>query len=418
MDLLGGYDSDSGSESVETSEQLHNTKQPPVAIQSILRNNNNNNNNNTKSQTIPQITKEVSKKGKRLLKLSAVLPQEILDRLQRGEGAYESDSDEEIVRQKGAVPPQKAGTKKDRMSTSSISVTGAMDTDIHSLLSDLHSVVPSESKEKEIRKETMGDAFMNVSSTIIRKQKPGQVVNIHEPTTNSTEQMPLKNDTNNKKDIVVEEVHSDSDKEEENDTNIKLQTLFPQAETRLSMKQPLVRRPMDAAPLISTSKGIHSSIKSMPLHSPQEQLPSQGLISKPSEQNEMNLESSSHRSKRSKREIEKALRAGNFENIDSLATQTIDTREYEQPDEHHILATSGLATEGSSSFRTSGLERYVPSEGMSVQGGVVGKMKGKSQIHSLVSSAASYEANQRRMAAMGMGKTKSSRVDAKRKYGW
>jgi hypothetical protein len=136
------------------------------------------------------------------------------------------------------------------------------------------------------------------------------------------------------------------------------------------------------------------------------------------EQNEMNLDSSNQKAKRSKRDIEKALRAGNFENIDSLTTQTIDTREYDQPDEHQILATSGLAAEGSSSFRTSGLERYVPSEGMSVQGGVVGKMKGKSQIHSLVSSAASYEANQRRMAAMGLGKAKSGRADAKRKYGW
>jgi hypothetical protein len=416
MDLLGGYDSDSGSESADAMENVTDQKQPPAAVKSILR-------NNTKHQLVPERTttkEDASKKGKRILKLSSVLPQEILDRLQRGEGAYESDSEEDEHVVSKTTPAQRtAGLNQSKTSRSSIN--DSMDSDIHSLLSDLHSVIPSESKEKEVRKETMGDAFMTVSSTIIRKQKPGQVVNIHEPRTSSEQKNPSKE--KKMEDLVVEDVHSDSDhdQKESNDDGITsktVQTLFPQAEARVPIKRPLVRRPMDAAPSISSLKGIHSSIETMTLPPPQENVPAQAPMYHQTEQNEMNLDSSNQKAKRSKRDIEKALRAGNFENIDSLTTQTIDTREYDQPDEHQILATSGLAVEGSSSFRTSGLERYVPSEGMSVQGGVVGKMKGKSQIHSLVSSAASYEANQRRMAAMGMGKAKSGRADAKRKYGW
>lgn len=403
MDLLGSYDS-----SDSESENADSPPAAPVAIQSILRN------KSTQNQSVPETTSkiDVSKRGKRILKLSSVLPQEILDRLQRGDGAaYESDSDEEHVVRETTLK-RKVDKASGGRNTSSI------DSGIDSFLSDLHSVVPSESKEKkEIHKETMGDAFMTVSSTIIRKQKPGQVVNIHEPRTSSAPKIPFKK----KEDVVVEDVvHSDSDQDEEgNDLpNENVETLFPQAETRAPVKQPIVRRPMDAAPSISRFQNVHSSIKSIPLPPPQEKVLSQGQVDACNEQNEMNMETSNHKSKRSKREIEKALRAGNFENIDSIATQTIDTRQYEHPDEQQTLATSGLATEGSSSFRTSVLERYVPSEGMSVQGGVSGKMKGKSQIHSLVSSAASYEANQRRMAAMGMGKAKSGRADAKRKYGW
>lgn len=408
MDLLGSYNSsDSESENADASPAA-----PVAPIQSILRN------KSTQNQSVPETTSkiDVSKRGKRILKLSSVLPQEILDRLQRGDGAaYESDSDEEhVVREttlQRTVDWNKSKTFDGRN-------TSSMDSGIDSLLSDLHSVVPSESKEKkEIHKETMGDAFMTVSSTIIRKQKPGQVVNIHEPRTSSVPKVPSKE----KDDVVVEDVvPSDSDQdEEENDlSNETVETLFPQTETRVPMKQPLVRRPMDAAPPISTFQNIHSSIKSIPLPPPKEKALTQGQVDTSTEQNTINVDGSNHKYKRSKREIEKALRAGNFDNIDSIATQTIDTRQYEHPDEQQTLATSGLATEGSSSFRTSVLERYVPAEGMSVQGGVSGKMKGKSQIHSLVSSAASYEANQRRMAAMGMGKAKSGRADAKRKYGW
>ena len=99
-------------------------------------------------------------------------------------------------------------------------------------------------------------------------------------------------------------------------------------------------------------------------------------------------------------------------------TQKIDSISSNSPNEQQILASSGLS-EGGSSFGTSGLERYIPSEGASIkQGGLSGKMKGKHQIHALVSSAAKYEAEQRRMNAMGTNKGKSSRADAKKKYGW
>eukprot|EP01083_Nonionella_stella_P098767 277848_1 len=133
--------------------------------------------------------------------------------------------------------------------------------------------------------------------------------------------------------------------------------------------------------------------------------------------------------KRSKRELEKMLRSGNF---DSIQTQKIDSFNYAQQgtggDQHQqLLSTSHV--EGGGSYGTGGgLKTYAPSMGTTVtQGGAAAaglglssKQKGKNQIHSLVSGAAKLEADHRRMSAMGMtkGGGKARRADAKRKYGW
>lgn len=402
MDLLKTYDSDSDSErdalpNVNVDSRSTNIHLPLAptkpSMHSILRN---------KSNTAEK-SKPLSKKGKKLLKLNAVLPKEILERLQRNDEVDDSSDDENDVKKpKTSVALPKKHAMKD-----------SSDDGISSLLLDLQSVVPSDSaaEKKKPPEDKIGRAFMISSSTIMTKQQSGQVVDIHASNNTTSKKIQaedVSSESENETEAIKYQKKEDGDDTEDNTTG-KLQNPSNMQQQQYSRKATNIRRAMDAAPKVSNMNPVVYITNIRPSHPPipafQDASDESYNISKPS-------------SARSSREIKKALRQGNFDSIESLTSQTIDTREYDIPDEERLLATSGIAVEGSSSFRTSGLERYVPSEGMTLQGGVAGKMKSKSQIHSLVSTAASYEANMRRMTAMGLNQSKSGRGDAKRKYGW
>lgn len=398
MDLLGGYGSDDSD-----SSSASNSSKKPVQSEAIV----------SKSQSSNEV--QVSKKGKKLLRLNAVLPPEILDRLTKG-AASDTDSDDDGDEITTVNKPERInnGTKKKDI-TIGLGSSTATDNGLNSLLTDLSGFTPSVvAKKGEQKEEKLGMAFMTVSTSVSRKKRnaPSHVVDIHQS---------LNNDNKGSKEIVVEDVDSDSeDKTPSQNTSLKqtegkdkVEPLFPSkpaSHIRRTVPRPPsglsagMKRPINATPMPSN---YNSTLISSSSAASEER--NRGL------QNEQQ-EVRPPQKKKSKKEIEKALRAGNLDSVNEY-TQKIESISSNNPNQQQILA-SGLS-EGGNSFGTAGLERYIPSEGASIkQGGLSGKMKGKHQIHALVSSAAKYEAEQRRMNAMGTNKGKSSRADAKKKYGW
>jgi hypothetical protein len=284
-----------------------------------------------------------------------------------------------------------------------------------------HKVGQEKKEEKE--EEKLGMAFMNVVSTsVIRKKRNGHdlqtVIDIHGDSFGTQSDSKLNacsNDSMGKVTSSEDRVGSNVPCASEN-----IKTIEPSIQSRTAWTG--IKRARNAAPSVSTATWTTDEVEKGDM---QGDIALDVVESKKHE----SMTSSSFTNptrKRSKKELEKALRAGDF---DSLHDCTLKIDAPNQIPYNHVSSSSivleggsGGGGGGSMSFGTSsgGLERYVPSEGMTVkQPGLSAKMRGKHQIHSLVVSASKYEADQRRMAAMGMGQQgKSKRADAKKKYGW
>jgi hypothetical protein len=431
--------------------------------------------------------------------LNAVLPPEILKRLTKstvqGVGAAsDTDSDSDSSDNDGegketsasSRSPTKRNTKPSTPRTfraEQKTAPSAADGGLNSLLSDLHGFTPTstgknrnerslltdasrtQSKkldaaksgkdESETKSETLGMAFMNVSTTVVRKKRNSKndssVVDIHGNGNG--------NDIPSKRKVAVEDVHSDSDSDDDDDpttqTAMPQTAMFPErnieanpsaaasvpvsepSRSRTNLKArvsaprlaaPGMQRATNTIPAPYSSSSMYNpsadsaSASAYPDVSTGQAQHHQDTTSQPQFQTQdpTPIQSQPNK-KRSKRELEKALRAGNLDSI-NLHQYTQNAHSMESINygaQNHDQLMNSSAEGGRSSYGTGGLEHYVPSEGTSVKG-LSGKMKGKHQIHSLVQNAAKLEADQRRMDAMGGGmkRGKSSRADAKRKYGW
>ena len=412
MDLLGGYDSDdsSGSES----PAVASVSRPAETTNSA-----------TPGMSAPaqQKLNKALKKGKRLLRLNAVLPPEILNRLAKGASSdTDSDSDDEQQQRTRKTRNVKKGAK---MTPKKKPENSAADKELDSLLTDLNGCAPIEkimcSRSTGVAEhETLGMAFMKVSTSVVRKKRneDSHVVDIHG--TKVAHAQPEK-----KQAMIVEDVESDLDQNDKEQNTEKEKTIVVNESSSLASArmQCNIPRPMPIPPSGFSARmkrplNVAPSVSILPQHQHQH-LPEQQIEKLQLEQQQQQKQQPK---KRSKKELERALRAGNFDSINEY-TQKIDSVNYTNANEQQYLATSGMGEDsiGGSSFRASGMERYVPSEGASLtQSGLSDKMKGKHQIHALVSNAAKFEADQRRMAAMGntSRNKSSSRADAKRKYGW
>jgi hypothetical protein len=511
MDLLGGYGSDADSDASSSSNDEQTpapspapspSRTPSISMKStnvadratatVAKKHGIDTNTNTTHKK-----GHISKKGKRLLRLNlnAVLPPEILKRLTQstvqGMGAGNSDDSDSDNDDNGNNNGEGKETKPSK-SNKKQSTSTAADKGLNSLLSDLNGFSPtskvtktssatrtctatatkikSGTQQNDDKKETLGMAFMNVSTTVLRKKRNDDslVVDIHGKSMNNSKE----------EQVIVEDVDvhssdSDSDSDHDADTDTKTatpQTMFPEknkessksnaypstatatatataaaaatATTSRSRIHSSVRVPRPAAPGIQRAPNVAPSLSSSSLYNTIGTSASASMTSAsaasmaqsqfqhpiPQQQQQQQQPPQQPNKKRSKKELEKALRAGNLESLDihqyTQNAHTMDSINYAPHQNHDQLAPgsdTGAGTGGS--YHAGGLEHYVPSEGATVKG-FSGKMKGKHQIHSLVQNAANLEANQRRMDAMGMGmggagrKGKSSRADAKRKYGW
>eukprot|EP00554_Chaetoceros_debilis_P005222 CAMPEP_0194090284 /NCGR_PEP_ID=MMETSP0149-20130528/38396_1 /TAXON_ID=122233 /ORGANISM="Chaetoceros debilis, Strain MM31A-1" /LENGTH=506 /DNA_ID=CAMNT_0038774487 /DNA_START=92 /DNA_END=1612 /DNA_ORIENTATION=- len=506
MDLLGGYGSDSDSDSDDgSSSEGQAAVGPLMPVPAATANNV----HVSRSQNVKSILKNklppskpsesdppsksssnvMSKKSRRLLKLNAVLPPEILERLTRStvqsggsgsgngglgigsdssESEDDDDGDDDEIKNKTTLQKNSQNTSKITIKSTSQKQTilgqiesHSEDIGLNSFLSDLSGVIPSaKPKKKEttghLNEEKMGFAFMTSSTSITRKKKNGNdVIDIHGGGGGVFLQEG-KTPKSKRIETVVEDVTSDDNSDDEDDErdhrNIDVEPLFPsqsskileatarsihvsssiQSSSRSMASSTRIRRAGPPMPPSSLSAGLFvrnptpgSGTGAQPLQTSAQSDPLEKLNS----QSQTQETKKAQHPKRSKRELEKMLRSGNF---DSIQTQKIDSFNYAQQGtggHQHQQHLSTSHVEGGGSYGTGGgLESYAPSEGTNVtQGGAAAaglglssKQKGKNQIHSLVSGAAKLEADHRRMSAMGMtkGGGKARRADAKRKYGW
>ena len=480
MDLLGGYGSDASSSSDHSSEAsvtgptvppppsaATTTTKPTTATLPPTKTLLTNNKSSTNSTPPPM------KKKLKLLKLNNFLPPDILHQLTkstvqgRGEDGVlldsDSDSDQENSDDDAVVRPAPT-TKKHRsnwLQHDSQTTTSLEDEGLSSFLNDLNSHVPCskpppasnkiykvENESALKNKEVMGSALMQVSSSVTRIKRSSKspssttVVDIH--------------GTNGSKstDVVVEDVDSDVEHDEMNDAadkNITATTLqqespipmFPSQtvtkSTTASTKNPVAAAtssvPRPSSSIYARERGgirrvstvthtTSSSLEATHPNSTEAQSHQPLYTSAPSYpppiQPTQTQTQHQPLSKKSKRERDKALRSGNLAALESIS-QTLDL--VQPSSSNYSTGNAPIVGEDAqaSQFKMGGLATYVPSMGGTVQGGKIsGKMKSKSQIHSLVANARSLEAERARMDLMGIGKGsgKSTRADAKRKYGW
>lgn len=339
------------------------------------------------------------------------------------------------------------------------------DLGLDSLLSDLQSAVPTVPTEESKKKggggggksnsekngdEKLGLAFMNVSNTVVRKKRNDKdvVVDVHVTTSRASKK---------RSNIEIEDLDSEEEMDEEEkvqiDSNIDVVPLFPSARTHEQQQQQQqfeqqknnqskyvsnsiktntsnpMKRPRNAVKAAPSIPSNFQTVK-IPNDTMEAHQYTESAMAPPSKSSHHQCQTEhvtlqqpnqiTQPTKMSKRELEKALRAGNFDSIDSSnITQNIDSSSYIQPSENELLATASTSNAAVSQYNTANLQMYVPSEGNSVATNQLSsQQKGKHQIHSLVANARKLEADRARLGAMGLGGRKSTRSDAKKKYGW
>jgi len=443
MDLLGGYGSEDSSSSDNDSSPVDaGTTNTGVAPESI------------KQQGV-ETPQKITKKSKRLLRLNAVLPADVLERFTRstvqagrggeksGRDTYSSDSSESDT---AAVTESKRlgrNTQKKLLTFDTIGTKddGTGDTEISSLLSDLKGVAPTiappSNSITESKHEKLGMAFLNVTSSVVVERKKRSAGK--KPTINNRVKE-LNKEKRAKRKMIVEDVYSDEDREDESDSiedSIPSTSMFKpvESDTRKFDKLPKpitessILRPRmiaskvgrNAAPCVQSlsKERLTTSIATTTVEHDQLYRNDEAVTDL------QKVEPTQPQRKKSKKDIEKALRRGDFSVIDEAKdiTQTIYPNSYNAPSNEELLATSTSNNNAPSSFSTNNLQTYVPKEGgtsSSQSDKVSQKHRSKHQIHSLVLNAKNLEARRYRMGVMGGGvkKGSSSRVDGKKKYGW
>lgn len=348
MDLLGGYgSSDDESTSSDVPPKANPSAAPPAA---------------TKVASKPAAP--AFAKGKKILSLSSVLPQHILERLTKSEVQGEMDSDDEDF-----AKSKQATTKK----PSSESRRGK-DEGLSGLLSALHSaptagLIAKSVPKAEVKRESMGAAFLSSTTTTTTSKSKSTIRDIH-----------------------VEDVHSDDDESyvEEPVVSRKRPAPAPPA--------PPVRRPVSAAPRVAAPPPATAA---PPVSEPYYQAPVAAAAP-------LAPEAAAPSRKRSRKDIERALRQGNLSAVDDQVTTQIaqaQPNQYRPAEETYAVPQHGI--------KVAATAMYDPKAGAAVIG--KGGGRGKNQITHLMAAAANLELQRARNPSQ-MGNT--HRANAKQKYGW
>ncbi|KAL7553512.1 hypothetical protein ACHAWF_016804, partial [Thalassiosira exigua] len=430
MDLLKGYGSDDSSAASSSSSASHhgdNTSSAPVV---------------EAPEATPAATAEAAKGrpkpqrtktgGRRILSLGAVLPPEILDRLTRppGEDDSSTSSFEGDARGNGsgAKPMKRKRTSNDdnHQPESSKGSSGNRE-DLNSLLNDLRSAPLHVSKKKTSKNGTsqttkdvsgastakedgkLGMAFMSYTSSTTTSKKSHEVVDVH--ASKKSVSQAGRSSTSGPTPPTTSSVPSFS---------------------RMSAAAPVVPSYSRSAPQYPHA----SSMPEYPVDTQAEMEEESSLNTAPVSVDAAsynNYGSMSNKSRRQRREEERALRSGKAFREDSSAASAT---EIHQPSPTEYAPTAHAAAIASRAARLRGasggggggvknIAMYDPQSGTDVKGlGVSGKHRSKHQINQLMASAMSLEAHrasEAELARFGMGGGtggKGSRADAKRKYGW
>jgi hypothetical protein len=361
MDLLGGYGSD-GSDGSSSSSGDDAPPLPP------------------KHQAPPPRTKSIpvptpkSKRGKKLVSLHAVLPAHILEQLTKGSAEYDDSDDEEAV--STTAKPSNHRTVKHH------------DSGFSSFLSDLNAAPTTKliggktTLESTKKQETLGSAFLTSETVVVSRSKLSEVVDIH---------------GSNNKHMVVETVHDDDDNDDAQDhkeiprqQHNSPRVFFPRA----SVPRPTAALRVAAPPNFFTPLSLTPST-----------YPQEPIMDEPTPNDPSRLDK-----KRSRKEMEKALRSGNFSGISGDNVQTLDTT----ADANTYIAPAQQEAPRHN-VKVAPVRMYDTKAGTDVLGASVSsKAKGKNQVNHLMAAAAAFELKE----SQGMFQVKSHKANAKRKYGW
>jgi hypothetical protein len=352
MDLLGGYGSDDSSEgdATETQRMAIPAVQPPPNKSSISRH------------------------GRKLVSLHAVLPPHLFELLTNG-GGDSDDDDPTDTPKRPEVKPSHPSDKR-----------GA-DAGLTSLLSELGSVPKNAfsgmtSTSAVSKRETMGLAFSQSQTCVTSKTSQAAVLDIHGETMDYA-----RYDEGRGKIVAEESVPAMN---------------ASKGPAPTSLVQLSVPRPTSFRATVHESKlGAPKVFSDTPYAVP-------GPIDQ-SERVEQSMDPRLEK-KRSRREIEKALRSGDLDAIDN----TVQFTNLDAESNVYVLDQPASATQSKSGVRIAPVAMYDTKAGKDVLGaGVSGKAKSKNQINFLMASAAAYEANEAQKT-----RVKAQRANAKRKYGW
>ena len=372
MDLLGGYGSDDSSEiSVAEIEAFPSKSQSHSDSQSV--------------PIQPPPHASVSKRGKRLVSLHAVLPTHLLELLTKG--GDDSDDDDEPVRD-----PKRCNTVK----PSNASTKLGKDAGLSSLLSELSSV----RKLTGGNRKTVSETNLNSSaadSCTLQVQTSDDAKSSHNKVLKANDIGKVTDHAHDGRNNVVDgEVVAEIEK-----SNSVSGVSASTSRIHVSVPRPSTTR-MQKLP----SDGVAAK---MPLEPPSNISP-EPLNYHGNNVVNADVDPRHVEKKRSRREIEKALRSGDVDAVDDCVSfQTV-----EASSNTYFLDPSSELSQNRSGVRIAPVAMYDTKAGKDVLGaGVSGKAKSKNQINFLMVSAAAYEASEAQKTRM-----KAHRASAKRKYGW
>jgi len=458
MDLLGSYNS--GSDSEDDNNQT-NKKQLPLT-NTRGENNNNDNKTDKKKRVI----------GKKILKLSAVLPEHILNELQKYDGndkgdedsddesydEHESDNDDSNKKSYhktvktsektlATAPPMKDYSKdsglmgllqelsKSNFSSSSYNkneqykVLGAeknFDTDSIPTEMESEQAIPSPSKAALIstlptKITSLGDALVTatVETTKRKPRQPTTIRNVHDV------------DSQKRKGLKKQEEKDFSDEISSTTyfsmSRLSSTSLCTNRQSTLPRPSRIVPAPRGrvAAPLTDLSSASSLSHYSTITYNTDNEsnsnlttatAPTGDRTTKLNENNKNSVKKSKKKLLSRKRQMEQMLRAGRLDEVQGdhelLGVAHVYLNEY-----------SSSVEASSSSIHVVPTGTYDPTTGTTYTSkDVTSQQKNKNQLNSLLANATSLEShrmqNHHFQPMGGTGRGNSDKVSAKRKYGW
>ena len=383
MDLLGGYGSDGSSSNTsidnnddelahDASRIQANTFQQQQQQQQQLQ--------KQKLLAIQSIATHNNQRGKKRVSLLAVLPTHIVEQLtQQGTvDNHDYDSDDG-----GVVVSNKATNKND---------VHHDDADISSFLSELHAaptrnLISDKTVTPIVRKlpvESVGKALISSETvSVSHASRQQEVIDIHSTVTSCRDS------------IIVETVQDMVDDNQDDNhlppKPVSRATTVP----RTSVPRPAVVH----APRVTVPEHASAPIL-IPAY------PTDTIDDK--HDPTITKDTSLLEKKRSRNEMEKALRSGNFDTLSGVNVQTLH-----KPFNAYIIPAPGEAPRHN--VKVAPVRMYDTKAGTDVLGATIsGKAKGKNQVNHLMAAAAAFELKE----SQGAFKPKSQKANAKRKYGW
>jgi len=401
-----GYDSDAASSAASSDEQTSTAK--PV-------------------EQIKLTTAEPNKKAKKLLSLAAVLPQEVFAQLSRTVAEHDniqSDDDEDDEYSDDYERHNNSEYHKNNIKLPKIAATGNPRKleqgggrgggKFSALLSDLHSTRSKGDMMK--KKSTNNKAFVHNKS----ESPVNQTSCLTDDLTNVTFEVMKKVGSNNSKKMV-------NNNDETTAPNITNRTEGIASKASMSKNIASAARPPLTAsvPRVVAAPRVCAAPQVVVKASPQ---PTDGLIQEtlsssqasnpymqPGQEYQDNIMTLVEESEKklSRKEIEKALRAGNL----GIVEQQVGTTSLKSsiPDYDVSEAIKAVEDSKKGTIKVAPVAMYDASAGEAVSTFKVrGIHKARHQIHHLAQSAAALETQ---IAQQRITKS-NSRADAKRKYGW